>query len=80
MQHDTSKELTPGTLARIAKDGQPDEFRRVWPLAITGLTADGRSIFAARNVQPTVEAVRAALANCESCGMTHLEVTGDSCG
>lgn len=80
MQYDTSEELTPGTLARIAEDGQPDEFGRVWPLAITGLTADGRSIFGARNVQPTVEAVRAALAGCESHGMTRLEVTGDSCG
>lgn len=78
--YDTSAEVTMDTKALIFRDGQVDEFGRVWPLALFGRTHDGRSRTLQRNIHPSLHSVRSALRRAESSSCTHLEIGGDGCG
>lgn len=78
--YETSEDISMDTKALIFREGQQDQFGRVFPLAIFGRTHDGRCITAQRNVFPSLFAVRSALQCAEAYKMTHLTVGIDACG
>ena len=80
IRYETADNISTDTLALIFREGQPDQFGRIGPLAIFGRTRAGYCTTWTRNVRPSLYCVREQLAAAQSCGMTHLTVSLDLCG